>query len=240
MQQNKNTANRCWQHGLCCAVLCLSVVDAQSGELSGYATATTDYVRRGVSQSKSDPALQLGVDLNFDSGFYAGIWGSTMDMSSGPSRHRDTEVDYYVGYSNAVSSNWTIGVNAIRYTYPDMDGNVDYDYSEYMLVTNYNDRIWLEYAWSDGLYHTPFDTHNVELYTEQPIGDSWTIGAGAGYYDLSRLSGTGYGYWEFGLSRAVRRIELDLRYHDTNRTVPFFSSPDRADARLALSLQLSF
>jgi len=50
-----------------------------AAEFAGYVALTTDYVKRGVSQSDSDPALQLGADVSFTNGFYLGVWASTTD-----------------------------------------------------------------------------------------------------------------------------------------------------------------
>jgi uncharacterized protein (TIGR02001 family) len=65
-----------------------------SSELSGYLVLTSDYVWRGVTQSDGDPAVQLGGDIAFNSGIYAGLWGSTVDINNGGDRQRDTELTY--------------------------------------------------------------------------------------------------------------------------------------------------
>ena len=54
---------------------------AKAADLSGYIVLTTDYVWRGVTQSAGDPAAQLGGDIAFDNGIYAGIWASTVDIN---------------------------------------------------------------------------------------------------------------------------------------------------------------
>ena len=38
----------------------------------------TDYRYRGISQTRLQPALQLGADYAFASGFYVGTWMSTI------------------------------------------------------------------------------------------------------------------------------------------------------------------
>jgi len=212
----------------------------QAAELSGYLVLTTDYVWRGVTQSDGDPAVQLGGDIAFDSGIYAGLWGSTIDINNGADRQRDTELTYYLGYSRDVGERWSFGVSAVAYTYPGQGGLVDYNYEEFMFSTNYNDRVWLEYAYSPDLYNSGRESHNVEAYAEWPAGKHLIIGAGTGYYDVSDLVGDGYAYWELGVTWPVKRFDIDLRYHDTSRWVPIVSSEDRADARIALSLRLTF
>jgi uncharacterized protein (TIGR02001 family) len=211
-----------------------------AAELSGYLVLTTDYVWRGVTQSDGDPAAQLGGDIAFDSGIYAGLWGSTIDINNGPDRQRDTEISYYLGYSHDVGKRWTFGISAVAYTYPGQTGTVDYNYEEYMFSTNYDDRVWLEYAYSPDLYNFDRESHNVEAYAEWPAGKHLIVGVGAGYYDVSDLVGDGYAYWELGVTWPLKRFDIDLRYHDTSRWVPVVSSEDRADARVALSFRLTF
>jgi len=222
------------------SLLAIAAPAIQAAEFSGYVTATTDYVKRGVSQSDSDPALQLAFDLDFDSGFYLGAWGSTVDIGSGPGRQRDQEVNYYVGFNAAVSDRWTFGTNVVAYTYPGMEGHVDYDYIEYALTANYDDTLWIEYAYSPDLFSTGYDTHNYEVHAERALFSAWLLDGGVGYYDVSQLSGNGYGYWELGLSHPVNQFEFDLRYHDTNRPVRFMSSSDRAKSRVVFSISYSF
>ena len=57
-------------------------------------SAVSDYVWRGVSQTDEDPTAQAGLTYSHDSGFYAGVWGSGVDLGPGdPS----VEVDGFVG-----------------------------------------------------------------------------------------------------------------------------------------------
>jgi len=225
---------------VCTVLLGAAISPARSAELSGYLVLTTDYVWRGVTQSDGDPAVQLGGDVAFGSGIYAGFWGSTIDINNGGDRQRDTELTYYLGYSHDIATRWSLGASVVVYTYPGQTGVVDYNYEEVMLTTNFDDRLWLEYAYSPDLYNTGFDSHNVEIFTEWPAGKHLVVGAGAGYYDVSNFVGDGYAYWELGVTRPIGRLDIDLRYHDTSRWVPVISSPDRADSRVALSFRLTF
>lgn len=207
---------------------------------TGYGVVTTDYVFRGVTYSDGHAAVQVAVDFDFDSGFYAGAWASSVDLYGGEARRRDLEIDYYVGFNYEWRRDWTVGANVVAYTFPGTRGDVDYDYLEYSLVGNYDDRVWLEYSWSPDLFHTGRGTQNLELYLEWPLPAGLMLGSGVGYYDTSELTGIGYGYWQAGVTRAFGIADIDVRYHDTNRAVPIISTPDRADARLALSVKIPF
>lgn len=221
-------------------LLALLSLSAQSAEITGYVVLTSDYVFRGVSYSDEDPAAQAGIDVSFDSGVFLGAWGSTIDIDNPPFSLRDREVIYYIGYNHTVSSDWTIGANVVAYRYPASDGLVDYDYDEYMLTVNYHDRAWFEYARSPDLYNSGYSTDNYRAHVEWPMPHLITGSAGIGYYDVSGLSGEGYSYWELGVMRPVGVVDLDLRYHDTNRWVPIISSAERADSRIVFSIRFQF
>lgn len=78
----------------------------------------SDYYVRGVSQSWHKPALQGGFDLTHSSGFYAGVWGSSITPNTFPDA--SVEVDAYAGYNGTISAIEGLGytVGAIGYFYP--------------------------------------------------------------------------------------------------------------------------
>ena len=232
---------------ICCcrplfsAVCVLLGAPTLGAELSGYAVLTSDYVFRGTTFSDGHLAAQIGVDWSFDNGLYMGAWASSVDIEVADIADRDLEIDYYLGYVHELGDVWTLGASAVAYTFPGSEGQLDYDYQEFAVSLNYADRVWLEYAYSPDIFHTDNETHNVSLFAEQLLPNEFVLSAGVGRYDVSALSGASYTYWELGVSRSfLERVEFDLRYHDANRWVPIFSSPDRVDARLVLSAKLSF
>lgn len=227
-----------WQVLMLWAGLLASAADA--ADPSVYATLTSDYVYRGVTYSDGHPAMQLGADIAFGSGFYTGIWGSTVDIANGPTRQRDTQVNIYAGYELEISRHWSLGAGIVAYTFPGQTGDIDYDYEEYTVVADYDDRVWVEFAWSPDLYGTGRETTSIDLLTEWPLPGGLVGIVGAGYYDTSALTGIGYGYWQFGIARDLGRFNVDLSLHNTNRSVPIVSGDDRAGQRISLSVQVVF
>ena len=213
---------------------------AVAAEFSGYAALTSDYVKRGVTQSAADAAFQLAGDVVFDSGWFLGAWGSTVDIDNGPTLQRDLEFNLYAGYAYDVSDLWRVSAHAVSYEYPGQIGSFDYNYVEYSVTTNFDDRFWLEYSYSPDLYHTKTTSQNLEAYAELPLRNNWSIGGGGGYYDVSELSGAGYGYWQLGLSGSFEYADIDFRYHDTNRPVPFISTASRSQSRIAVTIRVLF
>ncbi len=98
---------------------------AAAVELSGNVTLTSDYRFRGVSQTTRDPALQGGFDLETESGFYVGTWGSNVNFGTDAS----LELDLYAGWSGEIREGITWDVGYTRYEYPS-DGSL-LDYNEY-------------------------------------------------------------------------------------------------------------
>jgi uncharacterized protein (TIGR02001 family) len=213
---------------------------ARAADVTFYGVVTTDYVFRGVSYSDGHASVQAGTDVALDSGLYLGAWGSSVDISGGQTRQRNLQMNYYLGYDRELRGDWGIGANVVFYTFPGTEGEIDYDFLEYSIVANFDDRIWLEYSHSPDLFHSGRDTHNLDLYAEWSLPAHLMLGGGAGYYDVSQLSGRGYTYWQVGVTRTFGRVDIDLRYHDTDRAVPFISTPESAEERIALSAKFVF
>jgi uncharacterized protein (TIGR02001 family) len=211
-----------------------------AAEHSAYVALTSNYVHRGVTQSDNNPAIQLGVDTAFDTGFFVGAWGSSVDITFNTIHSRDIELNFYGGYTHDVSDRWTIAAQVVAYIYPHQTGPINYDYEEYSLAGNFDDRIWLEFAYSPDLYHTGFSTTNIELFSEVPLTKRWSLSGGIGRYNTSGLSGRSYNYWQLGITRALTWADIDFRYHDTDTWVAFVSSPQRARAQFEVKLQIPF
>ena len=211
-----------------------------AADFGGYVVLTTDHVKRGVTQTEGDPALQVGVELSFQNGLYFGTWGSTVDISNGPERQRDLEVNYYSGYAFDISEFWRVSAGIVAYDYPGQTGNINYDYLEYTIGGSFDDRVWLEVAYSPDFYNSGRSTTNIDLYAEWPVGGVWAIGGGGGQYDTSDLTGRSYRYWQLGATASLKWGAVDLRFHDTDNWVPIVSTPDRAKARFVLAIQIPF
>lgn len=209
-------------------------------DVTGYASLTTDYVRRGVSQSGSDVAVQLGVDVESDWGGMLGAWGSTIDNMRQAGRQHDLELNVYAGYGRDVSRNWRLSAFVISYNYPGLDTPFGYDYIEYSLSANHDDRFWIEYAFTSDYYGTGRKASNFELFGEWPLAGAWSLGAGVGRNDVGDVVGEDYSYWQLGATGSFRHASVDVRYHDTDGTVPFFSTDDTAKARVVLTLTIPF
>ncbi len=77
----------------------------------------TSYIYRGLNQSDYKPALQIGADYAHPSGFYVGVWGSSIrwikDFGLGSG---NVEFDIYGGYKGSAGPiSYDVGV--LQYVY---------------------------------------------------------------------------------------------------------------------------
>ena len=68
--------------------------------LTGNAALVSDYRYRGITQTRFDPAIQVGADLGLPNGLYAGVWATNIKWikDAAPGGKGASEVDLYAGY----------------------------------------------------------------------------------------------------------------------------------------------
>jgi len=80
---------------------------------------TSDYLFRGVSQTRGAPAVFGGVDYAFSNGIYVGAWASSITWVKDWLGSGSMELDLYGGYKSAIgNSDWSYDVGMIHYNYP--------------------------------------------------------------------------------------------------------------------------
>lgn len=80
---------------------------------SGSVAVTSDYKFRGISQTKTNAAVQGSLTLNHESGVYFTAWGSSVDLDL----VGGLELDTLLGYAGSVGD-VTYDVGVMRYNYP--------------------------------------------------------------------------------------------------------------------------
>jgi uncharacterized protein (TIGR02001 family) len=180
-------------------------------EGSASVALSSEYVWRGISQTKSDPAISGSFDLGHESGFYTGIWASNVDFGSEAS----VEVDYYAGFGGDFGdSGFSYDVGGLYYDYPSqeaLDFFEVYGFVSYSFVT-----VGAAYtAWAD----TDASEDNVyySLDLSHDIGN-YTLAAGVGYYDFDESANgeDSYVNYYIGASTEFAGFGFDLTYNDTN------------------------
>lgn len=219
--------------------------DLIPGELSANVAFTSEYVFRGISQSDEGPAVQGGIDWSHDSGFYAGVWGSSVEFTDA-----SIETDIYGGYSGELDNGLTYDIGAIYYLYPGADSSLDYDFVEAAFALGYDFDVA---ALSASINYSPdyFANSGDAVYTAAyldvpltflPFGT--TLNANIGHQiieDEARFGITEGSYIDYGigLSANVEGFDLSLKYIDTDLEEPG-ECADNCDQRVVVAISKSF
>ncbi|SFB36525.1 TorF family putative porin [Azotobacter beijerinckii] len=208
--------------GSCIAVAGLAV-DTPLGEFSITANATlaSEYIFRGISQTKGDPALQGGLDISHQSGLYVGAWISNVDYETS---NANTERDYYFGYTNKLTEELSFDVGWLKYDYPGDDlGNADLNYSEYYgSLSAYGFKVGINY--SDDYSHDNTAVYSYVGYKRDlPYGVGLSLRAGkydfkddSFYKDGATQGEDSYYDWYVGVSKEFVGLQFGLTYTQTD------------------------
>jgi uncharacterized protein (TIGR02001 family) len=167
----------------------------------------SDYIYRGISQTRHEAAIQGGVDYAHSSGLYVGAWASNITWikdsggvaASGSNSSPTAELDTYGGYKGTIATDLTYDVGAIRYNYLANDyvpsaadnvrngvktGYVNADTAEAYLGVSYK-FLTLKYSYGllDRFLAVPDagGTNYIDLSAAYPIGESgYTVAAHVG------------------------------------------------------------
>lgn len=206
---------------------------ADAFTISGTVTATSDYRFRGVSQSGKDPAFQAGVTVNHESGFYAGVWASTIDDTPDTnhvpvvSGYGEAEIDLFAGYSKTFDNGVGIDVGLLYYLYPIDELNaLNTDFFEPYATVSYTAgpvtaKVGANYAWSQA-----GTGNNDNIYVRGDVsyaigGTPLTVNAHVGYTDGALgffAPGSNYLDWSLGLEATHKFVKLGIQYVDTDIT----------------------
>jgi uncharacterized protein (TIGR02001 family) len=103
-------------------VLAADAAPASPHTFTSNVGVVSDYLYRGISQTNAQPAIQGGFDYAHSSGFYAGVWGSSISwLTDTPlitgATNAPLELDTYFGYK-AAAGDVGYDVGFLRYNYP--------------------------------------------------------------------------------------------------------------------------
>lgn len=214
---------------------------AAAGEFSGYLTATTDYVFRGVSQSNTNPTLLGGLDYAHDSGAFAGLFAAAIDYPDTPFK-ADTgqaELDLLVGFSRPVGRDFEWDISLIHYQFFESGSSND-DYQELALNLHYRDVARFGVAASNDAVAGGSSGWIAELELRQPFGGRYQASGTFGRYALSHERWRSYLYWDLGVSAEFAPVTLDLRYYDTSHEAVTLAGERLTEARVVASLSVGF
>jgi uncharacterized protein (TIGR02001 family) len=209
---------------------------------------TSDYIFRGVSQSQEEAAVQAGLNFEHESGFYTGIWGSSVDFTPDGTAPADedganVEIDAFVGYGFDIAEGWAGDVQLVRYFYPGTETGVDYDYNELIGSVTWNEMITASLGYSNDVFATREDGLWLGLSATHEL--PWwglSVGGEIGSYDIDRLNEDGsdlnYMHWGVNFSRAFGPVSATLGWANTDDDGQDYYG-EIADSRVYLTLEMS-
>lgn len=198
--------------------------------VSSTVTLTSDYRFRGVTQSDEGAAVQAGVTVAHESGFYIGGWASSISTDSLPG-YGDAETNIFGGFSTETASGIGFDVGLLYYLYPDAASGVKTDFFEPYAAITYSigpvsTKVGAAYAWGgqDGLDFTGGKDDNLYLYADASVGIPTTplslnahVGRSEGSLALLNINSSDvYWDWSGGVEWSGGPIVGGVKYIDTD------------------------
>lgn len=212
---------------LFCAAVAATPVEAQDAEapraftVTGGVTLASQYRFRGISLSDEQVALQGTINLNHQSGLYAGVWGSSID-GFGELGGSNLELDLYAGYRRQVAEGVTVDAGLLYYAYPGSSGG-DFEFFEpYANVSITRGPVTAKVGGAfapsqDGIGNNS----NVYLFGDVSVAIpntpiSLTGHLGNSHGDTTLTPSGDYVDWSLGATVAWRNLTFGVSYVDTN------------------------
>jgi uncharacterized protein (TIGR02001 family) len=222
---------------------------AAASPITANVTLASEYVYRGISQTREKPAIQGGFDYAHASGFYAGVWGSNIswledvDVNASSS----VEIDLYGGYKGKINDDFSYDVGFLRYQYPgDFPGGFNSPNTNELYVAGTWKMLTLKYSYalSDLFGYVESDgSQYLDLTANFDLGAGFSLGAHVGRQDIKNNSLYEYTDWKLGVTKDFGAgLSATAAYIDTNGKADMYTikGDNIADSRFVLSVAKTF
>jgi len=232
--------NRYYGVGLLLSVLgagAAQAADKSMWDIAFGATATTDYMSRGTTQTDGKPAAQGFAELDLGQ-FYFGTFISNVDYG-----FPDTEIDLSVGWRPEVG-NFSFDFGAVEYLYlTDSDTSYPelYGFAKYKLNDTVSMGTKLHYA--PDYSQNGFSALYAEGNTTISLPHNFSFSTALGYQTFATSDRADYLAWNAGLSYTWKSLTFDVRYWDTDLSrgecANVSTARDSCDPRVVASVSLA-
>ncbi len=208
------------------AVLGLGLFSTTSSavSLSGNVGYVSDYTFRGISQTNEGMALQGGLTLTGESGFYLSTWGSNISFGQG-----SMELDILAGWTGKITEEISTDVGVMQYRYPNGDNDADqFNFIELYSKLIYKDFV-LGLAYSSDYFGTDVDGYYyLSADYTYPLHEKLSILAHFAYNKFEDneqyttflaagpVTGSGYMDWSLGVGTTLLDAAIQLKYVGTD------------------------
>ncbi len=220
-------------------VVLASSATVQAAEVSSTITFTSDYRFHGISQTAGDPAVQGSLDIGFENGVYAGVWGSNVDFGD----DANLEIDWYVGYAGEISDSVSYDATLFYFQYPGYDA-ADIDFAEIDFNVYIGD-VTVSYFYSNDYVNSSEDGQYFALGYSMAVTEKLNLDLHAGYsfgdywdeFDIGD-----YADYSVGLSTTVAGVDISLAYlfNDIDSGNKVSSGPFDNDDTVLLTISRTF
>lgn len=179
----------------------------------------SDYVFRGISQSRNKPALSAGMDYTHSpTGLYAGTWASTISWISdstaaGTRANTPFEVDFYGGKRGEIGGiNYDVG--GIYYYFPNHklgsapDANTVEAYGQVGMGPVY---FKVNYALTDAFFvANKAGSFYLDAGANVPVAEGLVLNLHYGYFSFKDAKDYNYNDWKVGITKDFGGLALAL------------------------------
>jgi uncharacterized protein (TIGR02001 family) len=182
-------------------------------QVSLTATAATNYVFRGVSQTENDPAIFGAARVTYGN-FYGGVGVENVNFHNST----DAEYDLSAGWTPTVAG-FRLDLGVIRYGYVNEPAHTSIDTTEFKAVALHDigpATLAVAVYYTNNFFGSDHDGVYVEGRGSYRVTRSLTLSGALGRQSVD--AGTDHTTWNAGLTYAfTKHIALDLRYYDTDQ-----------------------
>ncbi len=170
---------------------------------------TSDYVFRGISQSRNKPAVSGGMDYSHTpTGLYAGTWASTIswvnDSTPNGLGNTNFELDLYGGKRGEIGGGVTYDVGGIYYYFPNekINGTFKTNTFEAYGQLSYGPVYFkANYGLTDVFATGASGSYYLDGGANIPVADGLTLNLHYGYFSFKDAKAANYKDWKVGITK---------------------------------------
>ena len=206
--------------------------DSSDATLSANAALVSDYRYRGISQTRLQPAVQLGADYAAASGWYAGAWASSITWTRDAGGSGSIEVDLYGGKRGELGGGVSYDAGLLGYLYPSnglsrVSGFDNANTAEAYAQLGYGVAT-LKYSHSlTNLFGIP-DSHGsgyLDLNLNFAVSEKTTLNLHAGRQRVRHVGSASYTGWKAAIAHEFGLATVTLAAVGTNASRTAYASP---------------
>jgi uncharacterized protein (TIGR02001 family) len=187
---------------------------------TGLAAFMTNYVFRGISQTKNEPSAQVSLTYALPIGLYTSLFGSNVNQPSPTGSTSTNEVDAVIGARNGIGDHFSYDINFAGYFYP---GTPSANYNELNSTFIYRFfKFGVSYTGNAMGYHGTGIYYMIGFVFNIPAQyafhvEGLSVDTSTGHYSLNRAAGNSYNDYSFMITKKINdTYNLSLQGTSTN------------------------